>query len=75
MAHLFWGRTGLWAALGGPWDTWLSCPSSGFWPGILKALISLLWGWGLTEVVPRLPWSCEGSPKEAGVGVGGPSWE
>lgn len=54
---------------------WLSCPISGFRPGILKALVSLLWGWGLTEVVPRLPWSCAGSPKEAGVGVGEPSWE
>ena len=41
-------------------------PSSGFRLSILKALDSLLWGWGLTEVVPRLPWSCEGSPKEAG---------
>lgn len=47
-------------------------PSSGFWLSILKALVSLLWGWGLTEVVTRLPWSCEGSPKEAGWGWGWP---
>lgn len=39
--------------------TWPSVPSLPPQLSTLKVLIPLLWGWALTKMVPRIPWSCE----------------
>lgn len=46
--------------------TWPSVPSPPPQLSTLKALVPLLWGWALTKMLPRVPWSCEGALRRWG---------